>query len=161
MHRNVTAIYRTHAIADKVRREVEALGISKGHTHVIPDNADDVPAGSHRDEGSYRSDLDHLGLPEGERHSYEHALRRGDHVVSVRVNKGDEAHLDRITDIMRHPEAHDFEQLDTEFRDAPRQDADRAGTAPMGRRDTDYDYGGSGLRGFTYDDPYVPRHERV
>ncbi len=39
MTRNVTAVYRTHATADLVRRELEGLGISRGYIHVLPDDA--------------------------------------------------------------------------------------------------------------------------
>jgi hypothetical protein len=161
MHRNVTAIYRTHAIADEVRREVERLGIPGRHVHVLPDHDDSGTIASERDESAYRSDLDHLGLPDDDRHTYDRALRRGDYVVSVRVNEGESDHLGRITEIMRHPEAHDFDTLDRDFADEPRGAHNAGPGTPTGRRDSDYDYGGSTLRGFTYDDPYVPPRERV
>ena len=161
MHRNVTAIYRTHGVADQVRRELVDLGISRSHVHVVPDTDDVISAGSYRDDTTYRDDLGGLGLPDEERHTYEQAVRRGDYIVSVRVNENDEGHMGRITEIMRHPEAHDFDALDTEFRDAPRGDYGTASGTAMGRRDRDYDYGGSNVRGYAYDDPYSPRGAAV
>ena len=154
MHRNITAIYRTHDVADLVRREIADLGISRSHIHVVPEGADTVSTGSYRDESTYREGLDHLGLPDSDRHTYEQAVRRGDHVVSVRVD--DETHLDRIAEIMRRPEAYDFDTVDEEFRTVP--PAERTAptaAAPMGARDT-RDYGSRGVRAYTYDEPYRP-----
>jgi hypothetical protein len=161
MHKNVTAIYRTHAVAEQVKREISDLGISHRHIEVIPDGRDDATHGAPRDPDSYRSGLDHLGLPDDERHTYEHALRRGDHVVSVRVNEGDEGHIDRISEIMRHPEAHDMDALDTEFRDEPRSPHNAGPETPRGRRDTSRDYGGKTVRAYGYDTAYMPRDEHV
>ena len=153
MHRNITAIYRTHDVADLVRREIAELGISRSHIHVVPDAADALTPGTHRDESHYADGIDHLGLPEKDRHTYEQAVRRGDHVVSVRVD--DETHLDRIAEIMRRPEAYDFDSVDEEFRAVPPHERTRTEGAPMGARDT-RDYGSRGVRAYTYDDPYRP-----
>ncbi len=46
MHRNVTAIYRTHAVADLVRRELSEIGIAHRHILVIPDR--EYPRGHRR-----------------------------------------------------------------------------------------------------------------
>lgn len=161
MHKNVTAIYRTHLVAQKVKSEIEDLGLSGRHVDIVPDRHDDVATTGERDAQYYRDDLDHMGLPDTERHTYDQALRRGDYVVSVRVNKDDEDHMGRITEIMRHPEAHDFDRLDAEFRDTPKATYDPQTGAMVGRRDTTYDYGGSTVRGYDYDEPYTPRTERA
>ncbi|TFL18871.1 hypothetical protein [Jannaschia formosa] len=161
MHKNVTAIYRTHAVAEQVKEQIADLGISTRHIDVVPNRMDEATHGAPRDPDSYRSDLDHLGLPEDERHLYDHALRRGDHVVSVRVNHDDEKHINRISEIMRHPEAHDLDALDAEFRDEPRGAHNAGPGVATGRRDTDTDYGGPAVRGYAYDTAYSPRTARA
>jgi len=161
MHKNVTAIYRTHEIADKVRCKIGQLGLSNRQVHLVPDTTDIVAGNTTRDENLYRDDLDHMGLPDNERHTYDSALKRGDYVVSVRVDRDDEHHLDRITEIMRHPEAHDIDALDETFRDTAGNASRTDAATRVGRRDTDYDYRGSTVRGYDYDHPYEPRTERV
>ena len=117
MQRAVTAIYRTHAVADLVRKELADLGISRGHVSVIPDDPNRPVADAYRDDTQYNDDLHDLHLPESDFRTYQQAVRRGDYVVSVNVN--DDAHLDDITRIMRRPEdAYDIDELDTEYRDA-------------------------------------------
>lgn len=117
MQRAVTAIYRTHAVADLVREEIANLGVSRGHIHVVPDSDDTLEEGTHRDDDSYNDDLHALHLPEEEMRTYQQAVRRGDHVVSVNVD--DDTHLDGIMEIMRRPEdSYDIDALDEEYRDA-------------------------------------------
>lgn len=60
--------------------------------------------------------LHDLQLPEEDLRTYQHALRSGDHVVSVEV---DEARLAKVQAVMRRPETevHDIEHRATEFRD--------------------------------------------
>ncbi len=115
MARAVTAIYRTHATATLVRDEVAALGVSHGDIHVIPDRAEGFEPGTERDMETFNDDLHRLDLPEEDQRGYQNALRRGDHVVSVEI--ADDAQLDRVLEIMRHPEAHDLDALDADYRD--------------------------------------------
>ncbi|CTQ32137.1 hypothetical protein [Jannaschia rubra] len=157
MHRNVTAIYRTHAVADQVRRELTEAGLLGTHVKVVPDRDDALAAGTHRDEASYRTDLDHLGLPEDDQHTYEQAVRRGDYIVSARVDDDDDtSNLDRVKEIMRHPEAQSFDTLNDEFVDTPRSRHMAETNVVRGRRDTEYDYGDESVRGYRYDKPYNP-----
>ena len=129
MARAVTAIYRTHATATLVRDEVAALGVSHGDIHVIPDRGEGFEPGTERDMSSFNAELHGLGLPDDELRGYQNALRRGDHLVSVELS--DDAHLDRILEIMRHPEAQDLDTLEAESRDADYTPyAAGAGTAP-------------------------------
>ena len=117
MQRAVTAIYRTHAVAELVRDEIANLGVSKGHIHVVPDQDDGLAPGTQRDESSYSDDLHGLHLPQDELRTYQQAVRRGDYVVSVNVD--DESHLDGILEVMRRPEdSYDLDALDEEYRDA-------------------------------------------
>ena len=120
MHRNVTAIYRTHATADLVRRELSDLGISSGYIHVIPD-ADDTAATTGgtgtRDDARYSDQLHDLHLPDDDLRMYQQCVRRGDYVVSVEV---DEDQVTRVQEIMRRPEdeAYDLNSTRGEFGDA-------------------------------------------
>jgi len=130
MQRAVTAIYRTHAVADLVREEIANLGVSRGHIHVVPDRDETMESGSYRDTDTYNNDLHALHLPDEELRTYQQAVRRGDYVVSVNVD--DDTHLDGIMEIMRRPEdAYDIDALDEEYRDAEYIPASTAG-AGMG-----------------------------
>lgn len=116
MARVVTAIYRTHATATLVRDEIAALGVSRGDIHVLPDRAEGFEPGTERDVASFNDELHRLDLPQDDLRGYQEALRRGDHVVSVELS--DDQHLDRVLEVMRHPEAHDLDTLDAESRGA-------------------------------------------
>lgn len=114
MHRNVTAIYRTHATADLVRRELGELGVSSGDIHVIPDR--DIPVGpeGHRSDDRYSDQLHDLHLPDEDLRTYQQSVRRGDYVVSVEI---DEEQVGRVKDIMKRPEgeARDLDQRSEEL----------------------------------------------
>ena len=43
MHRNVTAIYRTREVAERVRQALEDIGVQARDIHVVPDPAYDAP----------------------------------------------------------------------------------------------------------------------
>ena len=119
MSNNVTAIYRTFATADLVRRELTDLGISAGRVRLVPDRDEPVTAGQHRDDNRYTDQLHDLHLPDDDVRTYQQSVRRGDYVVSVEVD--DDAHLSRVKEIMRRPEAeaHHIGDRETEFRDEP------------------------------------------
>lgn len=116
MARVVTAIYRTHATATLVRDEIAGLGVSRGDVHVLPDRAEGFEPGAERNVESFNDELHRLDLPQDDLRGYQQALRRGDHVVSVELP--DDQNLDRVLEIMRHPEAHDLDALDAESRNA-------------------------------------------
>lgn len=158
MARNVTAVYRTHAAAELVRRELEGLGISRGYIHVLPDDARSSSATAstteHTHEGVNHSALMHavddLHLPEDDTRAYKHCLHKGDHVVSVEV---DDNQLEKVQKIMRRPEqeAYDLNARDEEFRGAetfPRREGYAADEARLGRRDA------------AMVDPYTRSYER-
>ena len=140
MQRAVTAIYRTHAVADLVRDEIAELGISRGYIHVVPDRDETLESGTTRDDATYNDDLHGLHLPEEDMRTYQQAVRRGDYVVSANVDDDDETMLDRVLEIMRRPEdAYDIDALDEEYRDAEYVPASTAG-AGMGAAATGTDY---------------------
>ena len=116
MQRAITAIYRTHAVADLVRNEIADLGISRGYIHVVPDRDDAVAAGSYRDD-SVMHELHDLDLPQDDVRTYQQAVRRGDYVVSANV---DDDHVDRVMEVMRRPEeeAYNIDEVENEYRDA-------------------------------------------
>lgn len=117
MLRTVTAVYRTHAIADLVRTELQSLGVQTGSISVVPDNDVPVTAGGTRDETRYHDALHDMHLPEDDLRSYQNAVRRGDYVVSANV---DDDKLDRALEIMRRPEeSYELDALDEEFRTSP------------------------------------------
>ena len=139
MQRAVTAIYRTHAVADLVRNELADLGISRGHIHVVPDRDETLEAGTTRENDTYNDDLHGLHLPDDEMRTYQQAVRRGDYVVSANVDDNDDTLLDRVMEVMRRPEdAYDIDALDEEYRDAEYVPASTAG-AGMGAETADYD----------------------
>ena len=151
MHRNVTAIYRTHAVADLVRRELTDLGVSESRIHVIPDRDEPVGGEGYRDDNRYVDDLHNLHLPEDDVRTYQQSIRRGDYVVSVEVDADD---VPRVQEIMRRPEseAYNLDSRDEEFRNetlvAPTPMGTAEGAGWLGRRDT------------TSTDPYTRAYER-
>ncbi|HEV7275037.1 MAG TPA: hypothetical protein VGN80_02005 [Devosiaceae bacterium] len=141
MRHNVTAIYRTHAVADLVRQELQEMHLASGDIHVIPDRADASAAGTDRDR--YVDELYDLHLPDDDQRSYEQCILRGDYVVSVDVDDDDD--LARIQGIMRRPEeeAYNLDAVDTEFANtgvAARRDPARPAPDPdwVARRHPDY-----------------------
>lgn len=140
MNRNVTAVYRTHAVADLVRQELEAEGVSRSHIHVIPDH--DRSTAADADNGRYNDEIHDLHLPDADARTYQSSIRQGDYVVSVHT---DDDRLERIQAIMRRPEAelHNLDARDTEFRDQELVAHSNASRGPVdpamrGERDTAY-----------------------
>jgi hypothetical protein len=140
MHHNVTALYRTYAVADLVRSELDKFGIPARHIRLIPDSDVAVGAEGRRSDDRYLDDLHDLHLPESDLRTYQHAVHRGDYVVSAEV---DEDQVAKVQEIMRRPEqdTYDLDARESEFRTEPLF-ARSSGTAPatdaryMGRRDT-------------------------
>ena len=118
MTRAVTAIYRTHAVADLVRKELHALGVDRNDVHLVPDDDRKFTAGSRDDDHSWNDSLHGFHLPEHDLRTYQNAVRNGDYVVSVDLD-GD-VDLDRIKDVMRRPEdeAYDLGAMDTMYGDS-------------------------------------------
>ncbi len=116
MHRNVTAIYRTHAVADLVRRELEEAGVSGSAIRIVPDRDVAVGADGYREDHRYSDDLHDLNLPEDDLRTYQHSVRNGDYVVSADV---DDDLVPRTREIMRRPEAEarDLTARHEEYRD--------------------------------------------
>jgi hypothetical protein len=139
MQRAVTAIYPSADVAQLVRRELTELGVGNHDITILPDLD-----GSSTFGGDPVDRLHNLGLPEEDMRTYQQAIRNGDYVVSVEVDREDD--LSRIQEIMRRPEdAYDLDQLDTQYADAdfiPRQQAAYADTGSMGQQGG---YGASGL----------------
>lgn len=117
MHRNVTAIYRTYATADLVRRKLAELGISWDDMHVIPERDEPVGTDGGREGSRYSDQLHDLHLPDDDVETYQHSVRRGDYVVSAEV---DEDQVERVQSIMSRPEeeAHNLDKRSEEFRGA-------------------------------------------
>jgi hypothetical protein len=152
MNLNVTAVYRTYSVADLVRAELEALGLSRSDIHVIPDS--DLPAGTSGERADRRwSDKIHdLDLPDEDMRTYQSCVRRGDFVVSANVDEDD---VERVQQIMRRPEAeaYDLDARDSEFRDEmlhPHSDDSRTAAALRARRRRDP----------AYTDPYLRSYRR-
>ena len=112
-HRAMTAVYRTHAVADEVRSKLKGLGVSASDISVIPDDPAPLAEGSHRDTESYARHIHDLHLPDDDARSFAESVRRGDVVVSVELD-GD-ADESAIAEAMRHPEGgYDLGALDRE-----------------------------------------------
>ena len=99
--KTVTAIYRTHAIADRVRGEILAMGASGGDVDIVPDDPNPLAEGTTRDDADAMDRLHGYGLPDDDVRTYQHAVRNGDYVVAARV---DEESLSTVQAIMRVPE---------------------------------------------------------
>lgn len=142
MHRNITAIYRTHAVADLVRRELGQLGIPSGDIRVVPDQDDAAGGDSSRSRDGYSDQLHDLHLPDDDVRTYQQSVRQGDYVVSAEV---EEEQVDRAKEIMRRPEdeTHNLDQRSDEFGAAtldPHSDPDNRRTNDrwVGRRDQEH-----------------------
>jgi hypothetical protein len=141
MHCNVTAIYRTREVAERVRAGLQDIGVPARDIHVIPDagyRPDLMEAGGTGAPGTvagrehplhnanmleigaedpvHTDRLHELHLPEDDLRTYQHAIRQGDYVVSAEV---DDAQVEKVKAVMRRPEveAHDIEHRASEFRD--------------------------------------------
>ena len=122
MSKTVTAMFRTADVARTVKSEIEALGILGHHVSVIDDGGLD--------------DIDYLNLPHDEAVTYKQAIREGHYVVSAEV---EDAHVERVAEIMRHPEAGvDIDTYESEYRARDTYDDDLAaygtGSAAYGGR---------------------------
>ena len=154
MHRNVTAVYRTYATADLVRRELNDLGISSGYVHVVPDTEDAATSGAtdSRDDDRYSDQLHDLHLPDDDLRMYQQCVRRGDYIVSAEV---DQDKVARVQEIMRRPEeeAYNLNSTTSEVGDAelyPYSTPDTRRTNEDWRAERDPDY----------DDPYTRSYRR-
>lgn len=121
MQRNVTAIYRTHQIADLVRTKLQEIGVKAGHISVIPDREDKIADGDTRNVDDYDSELNNLKLGDEETSTYRHAVKNGDYVVSANVDD-DNANLDAVQEIMAHPESRNIDELEQGYRDESARD---------------------------------------
>ena len=113
MTKAVTAIYRTHAQADLVRKDLSEAGIPTHDVKIVPHG--DWTAEDRADETRWNDDLHALHVPEADMRTYQNAVRNGDHVVSVELD--DDEHIERVKEIMRHPERdpYDIGSLDTVY----------------------------------------------
>lgn len=137
MTKAVTAIYRTHAVADLVRSELKDAGVAAHDVHIVPDDPAPVAEGTTRsDDSDWNDDLHRLHVPEDDLRTYQNAVRKGDYVVSVDLD-GDE-HMSRVKEIMRRPEgeAYDIDAMDKLY----------AGTAYTPKKGSD---------SYAYDDRYI------
>ncbi|MEF2552534.1 hypothetical protein VQ042_14345 [Aurantimonas sp. A2-1-M11] len=154
MNRNITAVYRAHAVADLVRRELEAEGVSSSHIHVIPDHDRGVDAVG-GDDRRYNDEIHDLHLPDADARTYQASIRQGDYVVSV--NAGDDR-VERIQAIMRRPEAeaHNLDARDAEFREhdlLAHSDAGRGTVDPALRGERDPAFADTNLRSYRRHSP--------
>ena len=136
MTKHITAIYRTHAIAQEVKRTIEGLGIGGHHVTIVPDDPTALTPGTHRDD-HHVSRIDALNLPDDDQRTYKRAVREGNYVVSVKVD--DDDHIARLEDAMRHPEhGIDIDAYDTEYRAHPDYATDMERDRAIAARDGVY-----------------------
>lgn len=163
MQRAVTAIYRTYAAADLVRRELRDLGIPAHDITVLPDQDVPMTQSAGRDVGDETwNRLHDLHLPDDDARTYQEAVRNGDHVVSVSLD--DDAHLQRVHEIMRNPEeAHDIDSLDSRYAASvyePRRDPLTEGYSDRNRGFREPVGEGSRTRQYGREEP-LPRRDRM
>ncbi|PRY93661.1 hypothetical protein BCF33_2542 [Hasllibacter halocynthiae] len=141
MTKAVTAIYRTHATADLVRKELQDAGVGVSDIHIVPDDPAPLAEGTTRsDDDGWNEGLHRLHVPEEDMRTYQNAVRKGDYVVSVDLD-GDEGAA-RVKEIMRRPEgeAYDIDAMDklyagTEYKPMTGADAYAADDRYLGTRD--------------------------
>ena len=104
MSHTVTAIFRSADTAQDVRREIAGIGVPERNIAAIggTDRATDISA---------------LHLPDDEATTYRRAVEKGNYVVSAEV---EDDHIDRVAEIMRHPEQGvDIDAYEGEYRASP------------------------------------------
>ena len=117
MSKHVTALYRTHAAASEVKRQIDAIGSGVHHADIVPDDPTPLAPGTHRSD-DHLSAIDRYNLPDDDQRTYKRAIRAGDYVVTVMVD--DDTHLAAVEDAMRHPEyGYDIDAYDAEYRAHP------------------------------------------
>lgn len=99
--KTVSAIYRTHEIASRVRDDVVRLGVSESDVRVVPDDPNPLDAGTTRDDAAMMEGLHDYGLSEDDVRTYQHSVRNGDYVVIARMH---DEHVEAAQGIMRDPD---------------------------------------------------------
>lgn len=89
----VTALYRTHDVATRVRNDVISLGVSEADADIVCLHSMSEPDAMERLHG--------YDLPEDDVRTYQHAVRNGDHLVVARVH---DEHLEATQGVMRDPD---------------------------------------------------------
>ena len=97
----VTAVYRTHEIASRVRDDIRGIGVGDADIAIVPDDPAEVSAGATRDDVGAMERLHGFGLAEDDARTYQHAVRNGDYVVVARLH---DEHLETAQGIMRDPD---------------------------------------------------------
>ena len=91
--KHVTALYRTHEIAARVREAIVSQGVSEGDVRIMPE------------DGGRDIDLDtlgELGLSDEDARHYRDAVASGDSLVTAHV---DEERAELVQAAMRDPDA--------------------------------------------------------
>ena len=113
--KTVSAVYRTHEIAARVRSDIAALGVPEGDVHIVPEDAAPLNAGTTRDDVDAMDRLHGYGLPEDDVRTYQHAVRNGDYVVVARLHG---EHVEAVEGIMRDPDhARSEDELRAQYAD--------------------------------------------
>ena len=150
--KHVTALYRSHGAATRVRDEIVAAGVEAGAVRIIPENAPQ-PGVQHGTKGDMEA-LHDLGLPEDDVRTYQHAVRNGDTVVTAHV---DDEQAELAQAAMRDPDhGRDVEALRTQY--AEEQLIAPAGR-PLGAVGATSTVGLADDGRQTYSDPLEPRDD--
>ena len=111
--KHVTALYRSHGAATRVRDEIVAAGTDASAVRIIPDSAPQ-PGVQHGTEADLEA-LHGIGLPEDDVRTYQHAVRAGDTIVTAHV---DDEQVDLVEAAMRDPDhGRDVESLRAQYAD--------------------------------------------
>lgn len=100
MTSTITAIFETYDIAETVRQEIGDLGVGAPQIMVVPDGSGQTVAGEPRSDDEV-AEIQYLHIPSEDVRVYQQAVREGHYVVSADV---EDAHVDRVIEIMRHPD---------------------------------------------------------
>jgi hypothetical protein len=101
MHRRVTAVYRTHTAAARVRQALAEIGIPDDRIHGAPSVFAPLGPLGMRVDLRLMEAVQGLALPVGDARAYQDSVLRGDYVVSVDVASSEVA---GVIDLMRRPE---------------------------------------------------------
>jgi uncharacterized protein (TIGR02271 family) len=115
--RTVTAMFNSRPQADRaVEQLASELGVDRAMVRTSPDagvaDTGYDAAQPHRETG-FLASLKDLSLPEEDRFVYAEGMRRGNVLVSAKV---DEAHVERAADILEHAGAINLDQLEASWR---------------------------------------------
>lgn len=86
MSRTLTALFDSHADAERARQCLAQIGVPPADTEIMDQSATTTQAGATGDHESVWEKLKHLLMPQAERSQYEEGIRRGGSLLTASVD---------------------------------------------------------------------------